>query len=91
MKSREIPSDGVSPDGMVNEPSRFCFFTGFTSRAAVWRNAPAKICKVMVYGAQNHAFPCIGINDSGGARIQEASMPYVAMAISFSVIPAPAV
>ncbi|GAA3322306.1 hypothetical protein GCM10020331_041660 [Ectobacillus funiculus] len=66
------PGDGVVTGyGKVNGRPIYLFFTGFYCvwRCA-WRNACKKIANVMDLAARNGA-PIIGLNDSGGARIQE--------------------
>jgi acetyl-CoA carboxylase carboxyltransferase component len=72
MEKVEIPSDGVvTGHGLVNGRPVFAFSQDFTSRAGSLGEMHAKkICKVMDL-ALKAGTPCVGINDSGGARIQE--------------------
>ncbi len=72
MQKIDIPSDGViTGHGLVNGRPVFAFSQDFTSRGgSLGEMHAAKICKVMDM-ALKAGVPCIGINDSGGARIQE--------------------
>ncbi len=72
MEDVEIPADGViTGHGMVNGRPVFAFAQDFTSRAGSLGEMHAKkICKVMDL-ALKAGVPFIGLNDSGGARIQE--------------------
>jgi len=72
MEDVEIPSDGVvTGHGMVNGRAVFAFAQDFTSRAGSLGEMHArKICKVMDLALKAGA-PFVGLNDSGGARIQE--------------------
>jgi acetyl-CoA carboxylase carboxyltransferase component len=72
MEKIEIPSDGViTGHGRVNGRPLFAFSQDFTSRAGSLGEMHAKkICKVMDL-ALKAGVPFVGINDSGGARIQE--------------------
>ena len=72
MEEVEIPSDGVvTGHGLVNGRPVFAFSQDFTSRAGSLGEMHAKkICKVMDL-ALKAGTPFVGINDSGGARIQE--------------------
>lgn len=72
MEKVEIPSDGViTGHGLVEGRPVFAFSQDFTSRAGSLGEMHAKkICKVMDL-ALKAGVPFIGINDSGGARIQE--------------------
>jgi len=72
MESVEIPSDGViTGHGMVNGRPVFAFAQDFTARAGSLGEMHArKICKVMDL-ALKAGVPFVGMNDSGGARIQE--------------------
>ena len=72
MEKVEIPSDGViTGHGMVDGRPVFAFAQDFTSRAGSLGEMHAKkICKVMDM-ALKAGVPFIGLNDSGGARIQE--------------------
>jgi len=68
----EIPGDGVvTGHGLVAGRPVFAFSQDFTSRAGSLGEMHAKkICKVMDL-AMKAGVPFVGINDSGGARIQE--------------------
>jgi acetyl-CoA carboxylase carboxyltransferase component len=72
MEKVEIPSDGViTGHGLVNGRPVFAFSQDFTSRAGSLGEMHAKkICKVMDL-AVKAGVPFVGLNDSGGARIQE--------------------
>ncbi len=72
MEKIEIPSDGViTGHGLVDGRPLFAFSQDFTSRAGSLGEMHAKkICKVMDL-ALKAGVPFVGINDSGGARIQE--------------------
>jgi methylmalonyl-CoA decarboxylase subunit alpha len=72
MTEVDIPSDGVvTGHGQVNGRHVFAFAQDFTSRAGSLGEMHAKkICKVMDL-ALKAGVPFVGINDSGGARIQE--------------------
>ncbi len=72
MQDVEIPSDGViTGHGMVAGRPVFAFAQDFTSRAGSLGEMHAqKICKVMDL-ALKAGVPFVGLNDSGGARIQE--------------------
>ena len=72
METVEIPSDGViTGHGLVLGRPVFAFSQDFTSRGGSLGEMHAKkICKVMDL-ALKAGVPFIGINDSGGARIQE--------------------
>ncbi|MFO7495861.1 MAG: carboxyl transferase domain-containing protein [Desulfobacterales bacterium] len=72
MEKVEVPSDGViTGHGMVDGRPVFAFSQDFTSRAGSLGEMHAKkICKVMDLALKS-GVPFVGINDSGGARIQE--------------------
>ena len=72
MASVDIPSDGViTGHGLINGRPVFAFAQDFTSRAGSLGEMHAKkICKVMDL-AMKAGVPLVGMNDSGGARIQE--------------------
>jgi methylmalonyl-CoA decarboxylase subunit alpha len=72
MEKVEVPSDGVvTGHGLVNGRPVFAFSQDFTSRAGSLGEMHAqKICKVMDL-ALKAGVPVVGMNDSGGARIQE--------------------
>ena len=72
MQNVEIPSDGVvTGHGLVDGRPVFAFAQDFTSRAgSLGEMHASKICKVMDL-AIKAGVPFVGLNDSGGARIQE--------------------
>ncbi len=72
MERQKIPGDGVVTGwGTVNGRLVFVFSQDFTVFGGALSEAHAeKICKIMDQAIQAGA-PVIGINDSGGARIQE--------------------
>jgi len=72
MEQVEIASDGViTGHGLVDGRPVFAFAQDFTSRAGSLGEMHAKkICKVMDM-ALKAGVPFVGMNDSGGARIQE--------------------
>ncbi len=72
MDQQSIPGDGVVTGyGTVNGRVVFVFSQDFTVLGGSLSEAHAeKICKVMDHAIKVGA-PIIGINDSGGARIQE--------------------
>jgi propionyl-CoA carboxylase beta chain len=72
MENRKFLGDGVITGyGKVNERLAFVFAQDFTVFGGTLSLTVAeKICKVMELAMKNGA-PIIGINDSGGARIQE--------------------
>ncbi|MEQ8785924.1 MAG: acyl-CoA carboxylase subunit beta [Pirellulaceae bacterium] len=72
MEKSRIPGDGVVTGyGLVNGRVVFVFSQDFTVFGGSLSEAHAeKICKVMDHAMKVGA-PVIGINDSGGARIQE--------------------
>ncbi len=72
MEKVDIPADGVvTGHGLVNGRPVFAYSQDFTSRAGSLGEMHAKkICKVMDM-ALKAGVPMVGINDSGGARIQE--------------------
>ena len=72
MESQKVPGDGVVTGyGTVNGRLVFCFSQDFTVFGGSLSEAHAeKICKVMDQAMKVGA-PVIGLNDSGGARIQE--------------------
>ena len=69
---QKIPGDGVvTGHGLVNGRTVFAFSQDFTVFGGSLSEAHAeKICKIMDQAMKVGA-PVIGINDSGGARIQE--------------------
>ncbi|MBA3033064.1 MAG: acyl-CoA carboxylase subunit beta [Gammaproteobacteria bacterium] len=72
MAANKVPSDGVVTGyGTINGRMVFVFSQDFTVFGGALSEAHAeKICKVMDKAMQVGA-PVIGLNDSGGARIQE--------------------
>jgi acetyl-CoA carboxylase carboxyltransferase component len=72
MQEVDIPSDGViTGHGLIDGRPVFAFAQDFTSRAGSLGEMHAKkICKVMDL-ALKAGVPFVGMNDSGGARIQE--------------------
>ncbi len=72
MADESVPSDGVVTGyGMINGRLVFVFSQDFTVFGGSLSEAHAeKICKVMDQAMKVGA-PVIGLNDSGGARIQE--------------------
>ena len=72
MAQTTIPSDGVVIGyGQVEGRTVFAFSQDFTARAGTLGEMQAKkICKVMDLALKAGA-PIVGIDDSGGARIQE--------------------
>jgi acetyl-CoA carboxylase carboxyltransferase component len=72
MEKVDIPADGViTGHGLVDGRPVFAFAQDFTARAGSLGEMHAKkICKAMDL-AMKAGVPFVGINDSGGARIQE--------------------
>ena len=72
MNSQKIPGDGVVTGyGTINGKLTFVFSQDFTVFGGSLSESHAeKICKIMDKALQVGA-PVIGLNDSGGARIQE--------------------
>jgi propionyl-CoA carboxylase beta chain len=72
MGDKKIPGDGViTGHGTINGRLVFVYSQDFTVLGGSMSEAnAAKICKIMDKAA-NVGAPVIGINDSGGARIQE--------------------
>jgi len=72
MQAQKIPGDGVVTGyGMINGRLVFVFSQDFTVFGGALSEAHAeKICKIMDQAMKVGA-PVIGLNDSGGARIQE--------------------
>jgi len=68
----EVPSDGVIiGHGKVNGRHVFAFSQDFTSRGgSLGEMHAAKICKIMDMAVKAGA-PVVGLNDSGGARVEE--------------------
>jgi propionyl-CoA carboxylase beta chain len=72
MASKKIPGDGVITGyGRIDNRQVFVFAQDFTVFGGSLSGAHAeKICKIMDLAMDNGA-PVVGLNDSGGARIQE--------------------
>jgi propionyl-CoA carboxylase beta chain len=72
MDSQGIPGDGVvSGYGLINGRLTYVFAQDFTLFGGSLSETNAqKVCKIMDLALKNGA-PLIGLNDSGGARIQE--------------------
>jgi acetyl-CoA carboxylase carboxyltransferase component len=72
MENVDIPAEGViTGHGLVNGRPVFAYSQDFTSRAgSLGEMHGKKICKIMDL-ALKAGVPFIGLNDSGGARIQE--------------------
>ena len=72
MSEQRVPGDGVvSGHGRINARPAYAFAQDFTIFGGSLSEAnAAKICKVMDLAMKVGA-PVIGLNDSGGARIQE--------------------
>src|SRR6478609_164642 len=72
MEQNIIPGDGVVTGwGTINGRLTYVFSQDFTVFGGSLSETHAKkICKIMELAVQNGA-PIIGLNDSGGARIQE--------------------
>ena len=72
MATTEIPSDGVvTGHGLVHGRPVFAYSQDFTSRGgSLGEKHAAKIVKVMDLAMQS-GVPIVGMNDSGGARVEE--------------------
>ncbi|MGF1446802.1 MAG: acyl-CoA carboxylase subunit beta [Pikeienuella sp.] len=72
MAGTQMPGDGVVTGwGTINGRQVYVFSQDFTVfGGSVSETHAAKICKIMDMAVKNRA-PVIGLNDSGGARIQE--------------------
>ncbi|MGB0921059.1 MAG: acyl-CoA carboxylase subunit beta [Alphaproteobacteria bacterium] len=72
MQDDKVPGDGVVTGwGTINGRKTFVYSQDFTVfGGSLSETHAAKICKVMDMAMKNGA-PVIGLNDSGGARIQE--------------------
>ena len=72
MDAEHTDGDGVIPgQGTIDGRPVYVFAQDFTvNGGSLSKTMSEKICKVMDMAARNGA-PCIGLNDSGGARIQE--------------------
>ncbi|MDH3322055.1 MAG: methylmalonyl-CoA carboxyltransferase [Flavobacteriaceae bacterium] len=72
METVEVPSDGVIVGhGRVHGRHVFAYSQDFTSRGgSLGEMHAAKICKIMDLAVKAGA-PVVGLNDSGGARVEE--------------------
>jgi acetyl-CoA carboxylase carboxyltransferase component len=72
LDKEEIPSDGVIVGhGKINGRTVFAFAQDFTSRGGSLGEMHArKICKIMDLAIKSGS-PVVGLNDSGGARVEE--------------------
>ncbi len=72
MANKEVPGEGVvTGSGTINGRPVYVFAQDFTAMGGTLGEAHSqKICKIMDL-ALNNGMPVIGLNDSGGARIQE--------------------
>ena len=72
MEQQHFDGDGVvTGQGTIGGRLVYVFAQDFTvSGGSLSKTMSEKICKVMDMAVRNGA-PCIGLNDSGGARIQE--------------------
>ncbi len=72
MEKKELPTDGVvCGTGLVNGRPVAAFSQDFTvSGGSLGANHAKKIVDIMQFAARN-GMPVVGVNDSGGARIQE--------------------
>ncbi|KAJ1724418.1 hypothetical protein LPJ53_001318 [Coemansia erecta] len=72
MSSQKITGDGVVTGvGKINGRTTYLFSQDFTSfGGSLSKTFAAKVCKIMDKAMQVGA-PVVGLNDSGGARIQE--------------------
>src|SRR5512136_3233 len=84
MGSQKIPGDGVvTGHGLVEGRQVFVFAQDFTVFGGSLSGAHAeKVCKVMDL-AMKVGCPVVGLNDSGGARIQEGVEPLAGYADIF--------
>ncbi|HXV73694.1 MAG TPA: carboxyl transferase domain-containing protein, partial [Sphingomonadales bacterium] len=72
MEAQKVPGDGVvTGHGLINGRHVYVFSQDFTVFGGSLSESHAeKICKIMDMAMKN-GVPVIGLNDSGGARIQE--------------------
>src|SRR5437870_4843634 len=72
MAEQRVPGDGVvTGHGLINGRSAYAFAQDFTVFGGSLSEAnAAKVCKIMDLAMKTGA-PIVGLNDSGGARIQE--------------------
>ena len=72
LENEDIPSDGVIVGhGKINGRIVFAFSQDFTARGgSLGEMHAAKICKIMDLAIKAGA-PIVGLNDSGGARVEE--------------------
>jgi len=73
MESQRPAGDGFVTDSRIDGPLVYVFAQDFTVFGVRFLIECAEICKVMDLAMRNGA-PVIGLNDSGGARIQEGVM-----------------
>ena len=87
LDEQRIPGDGVVTGfGTIDDRLVYVFSQDFTVfGGSVSRHHAAKICKILDMSMKNGA-PVIGLNDSGGARIQEGVLSLAATPISSSVM-----
>ncbi len=72
MQKTEIPADGVITGyGLVNGRTVYIFAQDFTARGGSLGEMHAKKITKIQDLAMKAGCPCVGLNDSGGARIQE--------------------
>ena len=85
MDKQKIPGDGVVTGyGTINGKLTFVFSQDFTVFGGSLSESHAeKICKIMDKALQVGA-PVIGLNDSGGARIQEGVASLLLVMLKFS-------
>ena len=78
MAAQKVPGDGVVTGwGTINGRLTYVFAQDFTVLGGSLSETHAqKICKIMDMAMRNGA-PVIGLNDSGGARIQELSLIHI--------------
>ena len=90
MEKKQFLGDGVvAGSGTINGRLVFVFAQDFTVNGGSLSETMAeKICKVMDLSMKMGA-PCIGLNDSGGARIRKALTPWPDSAASSSATSRP--
>src|SRR5207244_8640048 len=84
MAEQRIPGDGVvTGHGLINGRSAYAFAQDFTVFGGSLSEAnAAKVCKIMDLAMRTGA-PIVGLNDSGGARIQEGGASLAGLADIF--------
>ena len=86
METQKIPGDGVITGwGTINGRLVYVFSQDFTVLVDLYRKAMQKKIKIMDMAVQNRA-PVIGLNDSGGARIQEGVVSLAGYAEVFGLV-----